>query len=191
MGNPQVLAVGFVEKNLFREYCYGKHEDWRVVACSLVGPEKKGVGVTIVICYGDDLWKSSLPVKAVEFGDVNPLGGGKYDDGNYGNVGFVDGRVACPILAVSEDESSIDEEGDAVNSVDGCDAQENEDAVTANIEQMNVSDQNEMEETRISKKLLRLITMPSSKLRFTLLLFNSSSQKRFSQFQFRLTLQSI
>jgi translation initiation factor 2D len=146
-GNPQVLAVGFVEKNLFREYCYGKHEDWRVVAISLVGPEKKGVGVTIVSCYGDDLWKSSLPVKAVEFGEVNPLGGGKYDDGNYGNVGFVDGRVACPILAVSEDDSSIDEEGDAVNSVDGCDAQENEDAVTANIEQMNVSDQNEMEET--------------------------------------------
>ena len=119
IGNPQVLAVGFIEKCLFREYCYRRQEDWKSIACGLVGPETKGVGVTILNCYGDDLWKSGLPSKALGSGVVNPLGGGRYDDGNYGNVGFQEGKRACPILPVKVEEvSSDDEEEDAEDASD-------------------------------------------------------------------------
>lgn len=74
-----------------------------------VGPGKKGIGVTIVNCYGDDLWKESLPPKAESFGTgtanvptkddvINPLGQGAYDDGYFGNLCFVDSKVVVPIL---------------------------------------------------------------------------------------------
>ena len=149
-GNPQVLAVGFIEKSLLREYCYKKHEDWRSVACNLVGPEKKGVGVTIVSCYGDDLWKSSQPVKVLpDSGVVNPLGGGRYDDGDYGNVGFQNGCVVCPLTTIiSEEDIGIDK-GDDMNKIDdACDAQVTADAV--GIEQLNISEQIEEAEKKTS-----------------------------------------
>jgi len=122
IGNPQPVAVGTIEKSLFREYCYSKSSrDWKEDATNLIGPGKKGVGVTIVNCYGDDLWKSSLPSKT---GSVcnhsvstkggatvgNTIGGGFYDDGNFGNHGFVDGKYVNPILDVVVDSDSDTEE---------------------------------------------------------------------------------
>ena len=135
IGNPQPMAVGIVDMGLFRDYCYAKKSanadaDWRILAMNYVGPGKKGIGVMIVNCYGDDLWRESLPPKAGSFGRVdngnarttgndvfNPLGGGGYDDGNYGNVGFVDGRVVVPILETGgcgsdESESDVEVGGD-------------------------------------------------------------------------------
>ncbi|KAL3786418.1 hypothetical protein ACHAW5_002249 [Stephanodiscus triporus] len=137
IGNPQPMAVGTVEPGLFRDYCYSKKSanrggaagdggvvDWRTEAKNFVGPGKKGVGVIIVNCYGDDLWRGSLPPKAGSFGCVNgspptvgdvinPLGGGAYDDGNYGNDGFVEGKVVVPIMDVGGgSDKDSDEDGD-------------------------------------------------------------------------------
>jgi translation initiation factor 2D len=142
IGNPQPLAVGMIEKGLLREYCYKNGQkgnaNWREDACNLVGPSKKGVGVTIVSCYGDDLWKSSLPSKSsLKTGLRNPLGGGVYDDGNHGNVGFQDGSLACPILAVAEEDLSSDddeEEGAAETIFPG---------EALDIEQLNIYDKSD------------------------------------------------
>eukprot|EP00804_Cyclotella_cryptica_P016983 CCRYP_001908-RA/>CCRYP_001908-RA protein AED:0.02 eAED:0.02 QI:172/1/1/1/1/1/2/278/786 len=128
-GNPCPLAVGCIENTLMREYCYGKNNgrgNWREDACRLVGPMTKGVGVVIVNCYGDDLWKSSLPPKGMGSfssssffaGVCNPLGGGTYDDGNYGNVGFRDGSIACPILQVGEEDDMSSEDDNDDNDAD-------------------------------------------------------------------------
>ena len=140
-GNPQVLAVGFIENSLLREYCYKKQDDWRSVACNLVGPDKKGVGVNIVSCYGDDLWKSSQPVKVPDLGVVNTLGGGRYDDGDFGNVGFQNGCVVCPLATIREEDIRSDEGDDVTEIDDSCDAQVKEGVVV--IEQLNISEQSE------------------------------------------------
>ena len=156
IGNPQPMAGGMVEEGLFRDYCYAKKKgsaggggDWSEEARGLVGPGKRGVGVTIVNCYGDDLWRGSLPPNAGSFGCgtsgngnaptggdvVNPLGGGAYDDGNYGNAGFVGGTAVVPILeGGGEDEIDCygdgdDEEGDG----DG-------DAAAGMVERLDISD---------------------------------------------------
>lgn len=137
VGNPQILAVGFVEHTLFREYCYKKHESWELTANTLVGPETKGIGVEIVSCYGDDLWKTAVPAKIPESAVTSPFGGG-FDDGHYGNVGFLEGRFVVPIMSAA-DGSSDDEEDDAVETLADGDAQD----AAASMEQMKVSDQNE------------------------------------------------
>lgn len=160
IGNPQPLAVGMLEHGLFREYCYNKNnvnrgttastttvDSWKIEATKLVGPGKKGVGVMIVNCYGDDLWKESLPPKTGSFGTsnipsmkgdvINPLGGGSYDDGNYGNLGFVEGRVVVPIRIGGEDsdKDSCCEDGQGDD-----DAQEKAIFMAEMVEQMSLSD---------------------------------------------------
>ena len=163
IGNPQPLAVGMIEHALFREYCYNNNnkkngkcgtaasttigDSWKIDATKLVGPGKKGVGVKIVNCYGDDLWKESLSPKTGSFGTssnssmkgdvINPLGGGSYDDGNYGNLGFVDGRVVLPILHGGDDsdeENSLDDDQGDDNE------QEKETVMAVMVEQINLSD---------------------------------------------------
>lgn len=133
IGNPQSAAIGLIEKSLFRDYCYSKNGnrgggDWREDAANWIGPGTKGVGVMIVNCYGDDLWKGSLPTKTGSFGNnsvalkegaaviENPCGGGFYDDGNYGNIGFADGKYVNPIFdgivdSDSDTEDDRDEHG--------------------------------------------------------------------------------
>ena len=120
IGNPQPAAIGFVDRTLFRDYCYSKNggnHKGEYDASSYVGIGTKGVGVTIVNCYGDDLWKHSLPPstkQCEEGGSLNPLTGGSYDNGNYGNAGFVDGKYVYQILEqVEEDESCIDDDENA------------------------------------------------------------------------------
>ena len=157
IGNPQPVAIGIIEKTLFREYCYSKNGnrggnggrgDWREEAANLVGPGKKGIGVTIVNCYGDDLWKSSLPTKAGSFGNHsvstkeggmvgNPMGLGFYDDGNYGNIGFVDGKYVNSIFDGIVDSDSDDEENGNQSGI-------------VEIEQLNISDPSENECTSAS-----------------------------------------
>ncbi|EED90413.1 predicted protein [Thalassiosira pseudonana CCMP1335] len=142
LGNPQPVAIGFIEKSLLREYCYSKNgfRDWRLDASNSVGMGKKGVGVTVVNCYGDDLWRSASTSKvgAACAGDVtNPLGGGRFDDGNYGNAGFLEGKVVCPILAVDDDSSDGEQD-------DG------ETVPAAELEQLTVSEQEENKTTTSS-----------------------------------------
>lgn len=149
-GNPQPAAVGKVEEGLLREHCYPPNGHWGGDA-DLVGPGTKGVGVMIVTCYGDDLWKSGLPSqtaaargpreRAVMEGAVgNPLGGGTYDDGHFGNVGFVDGARVLPILNLNsgdngdgdgEDDGKLREDEGSVDEGDRQDDEETGDAAAA------------------------------------------------------------
>eukprot|EP00978_Attheya_sp_CCMP212_P039315 scaffold203356_cov47-Attheya_sp.AAC.1 len=82
-GNPQPFAVG-------------------QLSCSSTefGPGTKGIGVTILTCYGDDLYRMShsfptnLHNAVGEGGMVNALGGGGiFDSDDYGNIGFRDGAI--------------------------------------------------------------------------------------------------
>ena len=115
IGNPQPAAIGFVDRSLFREYCYPKNGGNRgeYDASAYVGVGTKGIGVTIVNCYGDDLWKLGLPTatkQVEEGGSLNPLTGGAYDNGNYGNAGFVDGKYVYRIIQEIEEDDSDEEE---------------------------------------------------------------------------------
>eukprot|EP00580_Thalassiosira_gravida_P019492 CAMPEP_0201673770 /NCGR_PEP_ID=MMETSP0494-20130426/35503_1 /ASSEMBLY_ACC=CAM_ASM_000839 /TAXON_ID=420259 /ORGANISM="Thalassiosira gravida, Strain GMp14c1" /LENGTH=796 /DNA_ID=CAMNT_0048155761 /DNA_START=135 /DNA_END=2525 /DNA_ORIENTATION=- len=162
IGNPQACATGMVEQGLFREYCYSKNGNRGCSsgtsrnAVDLVGPGKKGVGVTIVNCYGDDLWKCGISSKvtAASFGSSsvlekgavgNPLGGGVYDDGRFGNVGFVDGARVHPVLDFNgesddEDESGSDEDGEDYDKKDA--GEGNEETMSDNMARLNLSDPN-------------------------------------------------
>jgi translation initiation factor 2D len=96
-GNPQPMAVGCLTENTTRQ---------------TLGIDSKGVGVNVWTCYGDDLWKQALFQKSTE-GIVSPIGGACYDNGDYGNVGFLEGKVVKPIFAVDDsDDDSKEEKSD-------------------------------------------------------------------------------
>lgn len=150
IGNPQPAAIGFVDRALFREYCYPKNggNKGEYDASLYVGIGAKGVGVTIVNCYGDDLWKLGLPTASTkqgeeEGGSLNPLTGGAYDSGNYGNAGFVDGKYVYRILQqVEEDET--DEEENMDQDADEPNSNGNQCEETANeLKGMNLADSSE------------------------------------------------
>ncbi|KAL7434745.1 hypothetical protein ACHAXM_004255 [Skeletonema potamos] len=147
IGNPQPAAIGFVERTLFRDYCYPKNggNNGEYDASTFVGTGTKGVGVNIVNCYGDDLWKIGLPKSTKQGGEVtfNPLTGGEYDNGDYGNAGFVDGKYVYRILQqVEEDESHDDEEVDS-DEANNQDDNACEETVNNEMREMNISDSNE------------------------------------------------
>ncbi|CAB9514970.1 Eukaryotic translation initiation factor 2D [Seminavis robusta] len=86
-GNPQPMAVGLVQEG--------------VQSAADIGPGTKGIGAHVWTCYGDDLWQQQLnefqtlsSVPSV----MNSAGGASYNDGQYGNVGFVDGQAVLPIV---------------------------------------------------------------------------------------------
>ena len=117
MGNPQPLAVGNVDSTLFRDHCRPRNGKARQQPgggmTPLVGPGTSGVGVRILTCYGDDLCRrasSGIRRAEGEAGAANPLGGGCYDDGSFGNVGFDGGRYVHPIMEIGDGESSDGEE---------------------------------------------------------------------------------
>lgn len=90
-GNPQPFAVGFVTDG--------------TTDSSNVGPGSRGVGVRIVSCYGDDLWrnqKKKPPKKksgGEDGGGIRSPFGSWYDDGDYGNVGFREGKLVVGIVS--------------------------------------------------------------------------------------------
>ena len=137
IGNPQPIAVGKVEKSLFRAFCYpngNQNNKDSLTEANLIGPGQKGVGIHIIMCYGDDLWKYSLSKKKnntsiMKDGVINPMGGSIYDDGHFGNKGFIDGTRVYPIIESAK--------------ADECDSNDDQSETTATsgrIEQMNISD---------------------------------------------------
>lgn len=100
-GNPQPFAVGLLVKP----------ED-------PFGVGSKGIGVEIWNAYGDDLWRATATSSSPQSGSgsiggfVNTAGGAPFDDGNYGNVGFQEGKWVLPIIDGHEEESSDDDEID-------------------------------------------------------------------------------
>ena len=97
--NPQPFAVGFLTKD---------------TNATTVGPSSKGVAVEILTCYGDDLSRS-YP----EFNDGyhNWMGGGvSYGNGNFGNVGFVDGKLVHSLkISSCDNDEDNDNDGEEEN----------------------------------------------------------------------------
>jgi translation initiation factor 2D len=100
-GNPQPLAVGWLDN--------------AVKSLQDVGPQTQGIGVHVVSCYGDDLWKQQLPPKQLRHNlnreaRVNPTGGATFNAGHYGNLGFQEGVRVVPLSSSAE--SHPDAEGE-------------------------------------------------------------------------------
>lgn len=93
-GNPLPLAVGRMTEN---------------ITSSTIGADAKGVGVEVWTCYGDDLWRQALAGKSAN-GIISPLGGVCYDNGHFGNAGFLEGKVVIPIIALED--SNVDNKGE-------------------------------------------------------------------------------
>ena len=93
-----------------------------------IGPETRGVGVRIVTCYGDDLYRQTLRFAegdGVRCRLVEPYeGDGNREDindemGDYGNQGFVEGRMVYGLMqqsmmvmdvTYSEDEEAVEDD---------------------------------------------------------------------------------
>ena len=85
-GNPQPFAVGKLRDDIQK-----------------IGVGTKGVGMEIWSCYGDDLWRQQQQPHSETNNHIvmNQVGGAAFDDGHYGNVGFVDGTLVHPITSTS------------------------------------------------------------------------------------------
>ncbi|GKY99920.1 hypothetical protein MPSEU_000945600 [Mayamaea pseudoterrestris] len=108
VNNPQPMAVGLLMEMIETQQA------------------NAGVGVHIVSCYGDDIWKQQNVGKFTSVGassspanngPTNDLlgGGAPYNDGHYGNAGFCDGKFVVPILANERDESNAEDENNEVD----------------------------------------------------------------------------
>jgi translation initiation factor 2D len=115
-GNSQIIAVGQLTEG---------------TAPHTIGPGQEGIAVQIWTAYGDDLWKQQFPSSLAgqrtnqaasldamtKEAVVSPIGGSLFDDGHYGNVGFLQGALVRPIQRVSED--SDDDEDDENDDDEG------------------------------------------------------------------------
>ena len=99
-GNPQPFAVGCLESDC---------QEW-ISSDSLYGPGTQGVAVNIYTCYGDDLWRQQLPpptTTTTKPTTPNDTVLSLFDQGHYGNPGFVQGQHVVPVVAaVQTDEAS-------------------------------------------------------------------------------------
>ena len=116
-GNPQPMAVGVI--------------DTGVQSAADIGVGTKGVGATVWTCYGDDLWQQQvLELDKIDMANkppvvVSPIGGANYNEGQYGNVGFLEAQRVAPIVASGSDDGEDEEEDD-------CDGNQAETAWDAN-----------------------------------------------------------
>jgi translation initiation factor 2D len=96
-GNPQPFAVGILQVDIF---------DNRSTSAGglLFGPGRQGLGVTIVHCYGDDIWKAQLPKSTIT------TSASEMDGGHYGNVGFLDGQLVVATTEGCANDDDDDEE---------------------------------------------------------------------------------
>ncbi|KAI2507301.1 Translation initiation factor SUI1 [Fragilaria crotonensis] len=103
-GNPQPFAVG-----LFRP---------------ALKNEVKGIGVQVWMCYGDDIYRSTTAMAGKGSGPINPVGGANFNNGHYGNVGFLDGILVRPIRSSTDEEDGDDD--DEVDETDANGTEQNE-----------------------------------------------------------------
>ena len=107
--NPQPFAVGFLHPDLLSA---GNNSS----EAPLLGEGSKGSGVNIVSCFGDD-WTREMVRELSEIGGGEKKNesvfGGTYDDGCYGNVGFVDaGKDGRYVLGLSRASDENDKGSD-------------------------------------------------------------------------------
>jgi translation initiation factor 2D len=138
MGNPQPFAVGILQADLLF--------DNRSTSAGglLFGPGRQGLGVTIVHCYGDDIWKAQLPKSTIT------TSAAEMDGGHYGNVGFLDGQLVVATTegcANDDDEEEEEEEDGNVDPEETLVLDANDSpALPAETNQVETTDENNQEE---------------------------------------------
>jgi translation initiation factor 2D len=97
-GNPQPFAVGMLNSTTQAD-------------------PTSGIGVDVWMCYGDDVYRTTTAaianIKDNDNGSaaiINSIGGAPFDNGHYGNVGFLEGKFVRPIVSMSDSDSEDDEE---------------------------------------------------------------------------------
>lgn len=126
--NIQPFAIGFLTKG---------------TDSNNIGPDTKGIGVEIITCYGDEIYRSQIdPTKrnqelmVGEGSQMSAIGGGCFDHGHYGNVGFVDGKIVYGLIRHGQEHGSEDDNIELDDNQYG-EQEENGDAIeeqTNNIE---------------------------------------------------------
>jgi translation initiation factor 2D len=98
-GNPQPMAVGLLDGNLQSQLLTRSFDATASTTTGLFGPGTKGVGVTIVHAYGDDIWRQQVPLPSMSSSRTIPssLSSREYDRGDYGNEGFHNGQWVGPL----------------------------------------------------------------------------------------------
>ena len=130
-GNPQPMAVGVIDAG--------------VQSVRDIGAGTKGVGATVWTCYGDDLWHQQfleldkLMVQPPPV-HVSPIGGANFNDGHYGNVGFLEAQRVVPIIVSSsegeeEDDDQAQTAWDANGTEDAKDAGDTGEANTVDADE--------------------------------------------------------
>ena len=137
-GNPQPMAVGVVEA--------------AVQSPTDIGVGTKGVGATIWTCYGDDLWyQQGKELKSSTLGTPkfpNPFLvdiatstttiEASYNDGQYGNPGFLQGeqvvRIVSSLSAQQSDDDDDDDEEEPTKATSAWDANETENSTAEQVE---------------------------------------------------------
>ena len=105
-GNPQPFAVGKIVK---------PQEE--------IGINTKGVGVEVWNSYGDDLWKQTFPKSNNNMASneliMNQIGGGvPFENGDYGNTRFYQGKFVYPLNG-NQDQEDLSECSDGEESSPG------------------------------------------------------------------------
>jgi translation initiation factor 2D len=95
-GNPQPFGVGVLRLP--------------------VKDETSGIGVHVWMCYGDDIYHSTTAIAESRPSRNNPVGGAPFDNGHYGNLGFLEGVVVRPILERGNDTNQEDSVSSGVSS---------------------------------------------------------------------------
>jgi len=124
--NIQPFAIGFITKG---------------TESNNIGPDTKGVGVEIITCYGDEIYRSQMdPTKKNqeksiigEGSQISTIGGGCFDHGDYGNVGFVDGKMVYGLIRPGQEHDSEDDNSESEHKDDEQQQEENGETITENL----------------------------------------------------------
>jgi translation initiation factor 2D len=105
-GNPQPVAIGHLHESLLP-----RNQSEQAQIAGSIGVGCKGVGVSIISSYGDDLWKQQMPIGNLKSNPESPATS-LFDTGHYGNPGFLEGTEVVPIVEGLESGSEEEEEGE-------------------------------------------------------------------------------
>jgi translation initiation factor 2D len=108
MGNPQPFAVGILQADLLHNH----------PRTGRFGPGQQGLGVTIVHCYGDDLWQTQLPKIISATAVVASTSSFDLDAGHFGNAGFLNGQLVVATTTTEEGGADNNDNEEEVGEVD-------------------------------------------------------------------------
>ena len=162
----KLMSVGITspeiatQSNINKDHTLPKEKSTLVSTCAYGNPTPFSVGmwqgidnhdnvaVTALLGHGDDLWRMQCLKDGTSYDDNNVN-----DDGNYGNVGFINGTHMLPIIQNGQDKTEeeveeqekdqVKEESDVDNNVKEEDQINNNDNATHNHNNDNIKDDHE------------------------------------------------